>query len=180
MTNSESHGFIVWLTGLPASGKTTIAHFMQKQLANEGIKTIVIDSDQMRKILTPDPTYDDAERSWFYRALTDLALWLAQNELNVLIAATANRRAYRVPIRQRAEHYAEVFVKCDLEICIQRDPKGIYARALRDETRTVPGMGSPYEAPFTPEVIIDSGEYPAETAATIVISELRASGTILS
>ena len=88
-------GFVLWFTGRPAAGKTTLARAVQQALTARQIHTVLLDSDELRKLLTPQPTYSDAERDWFYSVVAGLAAWLARSGINVLIAATANRRAYR-------------------------------------------------------------------------------------
>jgi adenylylsulfate kinase len=123
-----TNAFALWFTGLPAAGKTTLARAVQRQLADRDVQTLLLDSDEMRMILTPQPTYAAEEREWFYRVLADLAAWLVRNGINVLIAATANRRAYRQRARQQIARFGEVYVRCGLATCQRRDPKGIYAR----------------------------------------------------
>lgn len=166
-------GFVIWLTGLPASGKTSLAIALQKRLAQLGIHAVVLDSDEMRAILTPQPTYSDAERCWFYNVLVHWAAWLANNGINVLIAATGNRRIYRHQAREQIERFAEIYVKCPLDVCQRRDPKGIYARAYDGDADTVPGIGAIYEAPFDPEVTIDTSQGFPTTAADSVILQLQ-------
>ena len=167
MTN---RGFVIWLTGLPAAGKTSLAYALQEKLDEEGIKTIIIDSDDFREILTPHPTYTEAERRWFYEVLAWLAAWLAQNGINVIVAATANLRIYRDRAREQIERFAEVYVKCPLSLCRERDPKGIYALADANQSDTVPGIGAPYEPPFMPEAEVDMSQLlPTEAADSALI-----------
>ena len=145
-------GFVVWFTGLPASGKTSLAYAMQAALAAQGdIQTVVLDSDELRAVLTPKPTYSAAERDWFYGVMSYLAAWLARDGVNVLIAATANRRRYRDEARRQIARFAEVHVVCSLAECQARDPKGIYKQAQAGEATFVPGVGATYEAPLQAE-----------------------------
>lgn len=170
MTN---RGFVLWLTGLPAAGKTSLAYALQEKLDEEGIKTVIIDSDDFREILTPHPTYTEAERRWFYGALARLAAWLAQNGINVIVAATANLHIYRDRARAQIERFAEVYVKCPLPLCRERDPKGIYALADANQSDTVPGIGAPYEPPFMPEAEVDMSRLLPTEAADSVLIQLR-------
>ena len=165
-------GFVLWLTGLPASGKTTLAYALRQKLAANGVPAVVLDSDELRRILTPQPSYDAAERDWFYGVLGQLAGLLAKDGVNVLVAATANRRRYRDQARQQLTRFAEVYVRCDLATCQQRDPKGIYAQAQSGTAVSVPGVGSSYEPPTEPEIAVDTTLLTADEAATAVYHQL--------
>lgn len=158
-------GFTIWFTGLPASGKTSLAKAMQQLLSSEQIHCVVLDSDELRLILTPEPTYSNEERDWFYHVIAQFAGWLSKNGINVLISATANRRCYRDAARKQIARFAEVYVKCSLDICQLRDPKGIYAQSEQEEANTVPGVGTSYEPPIDPEVTVDTATlFPIEAA----------------
>lgn len=172
----QAAGFAIWFTGLPASGKTTLAHVVQQQLTAQGIFALLLDSDELRTILTPQPTYSEAERDWFYTALAGLAAWLTRNGINLLIAATANRRAYRQAAREQIARFAEVYVQCSLSMCRQRDPKGIYALAQSQPTSTVPGLGSHFEPPLAPEVIVNTELQTPTDAAASVLQAMRKMG----
>lgn len=166
-------GFVLWLTGLPASGKSMLAQVLHAKLTEQGICTSILDSDMLRVILTPEPDYTPQERNWFYITLTSLAALLAHSGVNVIIAATGNRRTYREAARLRITRFAEVYVVCPLEICQQRDPKGIYAQSRAGEADRVPGIGVPYEPPLLPEVIVDTGQLTPVEAAQVVLTELH-------
>ncbi|MFN8446289.1 MAG: adenylyl-sulfate kinase [Caldilineaceae bacterium] len=168
-----SLGFVLWFSGLPASGKTTLARAVQQQLAERSIQSVIFDSDELRQILTPTPTYSEKERDWFYTAIAGLATLLAQNGVNLLIAATANRAHYRQQARQQIARFAEVYVHCSLETCRQRDPKGIYQRAVSGAATQVPGVGAMFEIPNAPEVTVDSETLTPEQGARQVIEELK-------
>jgi len=121
-------GWTVWLTGLPASGKTTIALHLQQKLLHCGSSAILLDSDAVRAILTPTPRYRAAERDDFYARLTLLAGLLTAQGFNAIVAATANRRAHRDQARNRLPRFLEIWVRCSLAVCQARDPKGLYGR----------------------------------------------------
>ncbi len=169
-------GFVVWLTGLPSSGKTTLAHALGRLLAERGIDAALLDSDELRRRLTPNPTYSDGERDGFYRTLAILAELLAAHGVNVLIAATAPKREHRQAARDRISRFAEVHVDCPPEVCRARDPKGLWRRADRGEINTLPGAGAPYEAPEAPEVRIDTSCRPVDAAAREILAQLDAQG----
>jgi adenylylsulfate kinase len=169
-------GFAIWLTGLPSSGKTTLAHALSRLLAERGIAVQILDSDELRRRLTPDPTYSAEERDWFYDIVTFLAELLTTNGVNVLIAATASRRAYRQVVRERIVRFVEVHVSCPPEVCRARDPKGLWERADRGEITNLPGAGALYEAPDAPEARVDTARYSAQEAAHRILKRLDALG----
>ena len=172
MTGRAGEGFAIWLTGLPSSGKTTLAHGLSRLLAQRGIATQVLDSDELRRKLTPNPTYTSEERDWFYDVVTFLAELLTGNGVHVLIAATASRRAYREAARDRITRFAEVYAQCPPEVCRARDVKGFWARADRGQITALPGAGAPYEPPISPEATVNTVRYPAEAAARKVMAQL--------
>lgn len=171
-------GPVIWLTGPPASGKSTLAEILAVRLAEEGRAVEILDTDVLRKVLTPRPTYGDEERDWFYDVLARLAGLLSGHGITVLVAATAHRRAYRERARLRLPRFAEVYVRCSLEACRRRDPKGLYARARRGGTSTLPGAQEPYEEPRRPEAIVDTESLSPSRAADSVIEQLRRAGLI--
>ncbi len=176
MAGRGGPGFVVWLTGLPSSGKTTLAHALACLLDGQGIDVAVLDSDEMRRRLTPHPTYSAEERDGFYRTLAVLAELLATHGVNVLIAATASRRDHRRAARERIARFAEVYVDCPPDVCRARDPKGLWRQAERDEITNLPGAGAPYEAPETPEVRVDTSRRPVEATAREIWARLDAQG----
>lgn len=165
-------GFAIWFTGLPAAGKTTLAHTVQLRLATHGIYSVLLDSDKMRRFFTPNPTYSDRERDWFYGTLVELAIGLTHDGYNVMIAATGNLRSYRDAARSQIARFAEVYVHCSPATLRQRDPKGLYAAAQADPENRIPGLGSRYEPPLHPEVTVDTDRYAPAAAAEFVIRQL--------
>jgi len=158
--------FAVWLTGLPASGKSTVARALAKTLDNRGVDCEVLESDQLRKILTPHPRYDEAEREDFYRQVAYIGALLVRHGVAVLFDATAHRRSYRDRARSEIPNFLEVYVACPLEVCIARDPKGIYGAAAPGGQ--VPGLQAPYEPPREPDVLIHGDrDHPDESAKRI-------------
>lgn len=153
---TRHQAFAIWLTGLPASGKSAIVSVLRPQLEALGLVVEVLESDAVRRILTPAPTYSKAERDLFYRALAYTGQRLVGHGVTVIFDATANVQAYRDYARQGIPRFAEVAIECPLEVCIQRDRKGTYQRGQRGETSTVPGLQVSYEAPVDPELRIDT------------------------
>lgn len=165
-------GFAVWVTGLPASGKSSISRELADLLRARGLIVIVLESDVMRRILTPEPDYSDEERDRFYRQLALIGEVVAKNGGNVIFDATGNRRAYRDYARKRISRYLEIYVDCPLAICRKRDPKGIYANAALNKATTVPGLQSPYEPPSVPELVLD-GQAPVRQSADRILDKLK-------
>ena len=161
-------GFAIWITGIPASGKTSITRELVKALAVRGIPVVVLESDEMRKILTPVPTYDQKERDAFYRALALIGGVITRSGVPVIFDATANKRAYREYARTLIPRFVEAYITCPLEICMKRDPKGIYGRAVAGKTSTVPGIQATYEPPDNPDITLDGRNPPAAAADTVL------------
>jgi adenylylsulfate kinase len=167
---SAKPGIVVWFTGLPASGKSTLANRVRERLGD----AVVLDSDAMREVLGAGD-YTRTDRDAFYRTLGRLADLLARQGHVVLVAATAPRRAYRDAVRALAPGFVEVHVRTALELCEQRDRKGLYARARAGQAPTLPGIGEPYEPPLAPEVVATGGEDDqAVTAIVQLVAQARA------
>lgn len=162
----------VWITGLPASGKSTIAAELRTQLAARGVDVAVLESDELRKIFTPHPHYDPEERDIFYRQMVYVGALLTRHGVAVIFDATANRRAYRDWARQEIPKFLEVYVECPLATCMVRDPKGIYRQAREGAAETVPGLQTEYEVPEKPEIILHGDRDKPEDAARKVIAKL--------
>ena len=170
MTNT---GFVLWFVGRPAAGKSTIADLLHEELTKAGMASCVLDSDELRAILTPQPTFSDRERDWFYAALVGLAGVLARNGVHVLIAATGQRQAYRAAAYAQLPHFAEVYVQCSLTTCQERDPKGLYARAQAGAIEQLPGAGAVFEPPVAPALTIDTEQQTPAEAVALVLATFR-------
>jgi len=171
-------GAVVWVTGLPASGKSTLARRVRDRLRGAGVAAAVLDGDAVRAALVPAPGYSEAERAAFYETLGNLAAALAEDGLVAIVAATASRRAFRDRVRARLSsgaeareglssgaearedvaRFVEVLVDVPPETCAARDPKGLWARARAGAAPDLPGAGAPYERPAAPEVVARGGE----------------------
>lgn len=171
--DNGSQAFAIWLTGLPASGKSTIARELHTQLETSGHAIEVLESDAVRQVLTPHPTYAVAERDLFYRALALMGARLVAHGVTVIFDATATKRAYRDFARTLIPKFIEVAVECPLELAMQRDYKGTYQRGLTGQSSTVPGLQDPYEAPLKPEVRIDTTKLSANEAAGKVLAAVK-------
>jgi adenylylsulfate kinase len=168
---SLTQGFAVWITGLPASGKSSITRELMKILDARGVPVVVLESDDMRKILTPEPTYSEKEREHFYRALVLIGELITRRGMNVIFDATANQRGYRDHARSLIRKFVEVYVDCPLEVCMKRDPKGIYQSATSGKASTVPGVQASYEPPLHPEITLDCQD-PPEAGADAIVNKI--------
>lgn len=165
-------GWILWLTGLPASGKTTVARALKHKLSERGVAAILLDSDEVRRILVPNAGYTPAERDQFYARLVDFAAGRARAGEHVIIAATGSRRCYRAAARAQFARFAEVWVRCPAAICRARDPKGLYAQASASAISNLPGSDAGYEPPEAPEAIVDTDRQTPEQAAETVLTSI--------
>jgi adenylylsulfate kinase len=176
MPSDRAPAFAVWLTGLPASGKSTVARALAAELAAKGDRAAVLESDTVRREITPNACYGEADRDAFYATLAYLARVLVLHGVPVIVDATANLRAYRDRAREAIPRFLEVHVRCTLAVCQVRDPKGIYRRAAEGTARNVPGVSAPYEPPLSPEVVVDGERDDPEAAARRIVSALEKNG----
>lgn len=153
---------VVWITGAPSAGKSTLAARLLERLREQRLPACVLDGDDVRACLVPQLGYTPAERDAFYATLSNLAALLARQSLVVLVAATAQRREFRARARALAPAFLEVWVDTSLEECAARDAKGLYAASKAGTLTDVPGAGVEYEPPEHPDVVAHGGH---DTAA---------------
>jgi adenylylsulfate kinase len=179
VATESARAFAIWITGLPGSGKSTLAKALTSELRERGVNVAVLESDTLRKVFTPEPTYEEFERIRFYSQMVYVGKILLDHGIQVIFDATANRRAWREEARRRIPRFLEVYVDTPLETCAARDPKGIYQRARQGEAHNVPGLQAEYEAPEKPEVIV-AGERESPTdAAHRIVSKLAENGWLI-
>lgn len=175
-------GWAIWITGLPGSGKSTIASILKRKLLREGTHVQIVSVEMLRKVLTPKPSWSEEERDMVYGALVYFASLLTRNNVNVIIDATANRKRYRDAARRSIRRFAEVYLKCPLEVCIEREirrkkrfgaPAKIYYKAKTGASRTVPGVGVPFEEPPNPELVLETSKLRASACADKIVDFLR-------
>ncbi len=150
--------FALWLTGRPASGKSTIARALAAELARRGVRAAILESDELRKVFTPRPTYTEEERETFYGSLAFIGKLLVAHGVPVIFDATANRRRWRDAARAAIPRFVEVFVDAPVEVCAARDPKGLYRQAREGAVATLPGVGADYEPPLRPELEVHADQ----------------------
>jgi adenylylsulfate kinase len=162
-------GAVVWVTGLPASGKSTFARRLVARLAGRGRPAVLLDGDAVRAALVPPPGHDPAARRALYETLGNLALALAADGQVAVVAATAHLRAFRDRVRERAPRFVEVLLDVPAEVCAARDPKGLWALARAGGAPELPGPGVAYERPLAPEVVATGGEDENALSAAIAL-----------
>jgi len=167
--------FALWITGLPASGKSSITAALVSRLHKRSIDPVILESDTFRKYFTPHSTHSEEDRVLFYQGVVEVAAMFLERWVPVIIDATGNRKAYRLHARERFPKFAEVFVDCPPEICIERDPKGIYRQGLQGTASAVPGLQAEYEPPMHPEIHIRSDREDPEEGARQILDFLISS-----
>jgi adenylylsulfate kinase len=162
---------VVWITGRPGAGKSTLGRSVAARLRDAGVACALLDGDEVRGALARPAGQGPAERDAFYMALAQLAALLACQGLVVVVPATANRRAHREAARALAPRFVEVHVATSGEECERRDPKGLYARVRAGTAARLPGADDPYEDPIAADVTASGGE-DARAALAIVAAVL--------
>jgi len=167
---------VLWITGLPGSGKSTVAVAINKIIPD----AVILRMDDLRKIVTPEPTYSESEREYVYRALVYTAKTLYGLGHTVIIDATGNKKSWRALARDLIPDFFEVYLECPLELCIEREkrrtdthgaPKDIYEKSKAGAP--VPGLNVPYEEPEKPELIIDIVKESPEDAAKRIVRLMK-------
>ena len=174
------HPCVVWFTGVPASGKSTIANLVEQQLFAQGRHTYLLDGDNVRHGLNRDLGFSAPERVENIRRVGEVARLMVDAGLIVLVTLVSPYRAERDAVRARLEpgELFEVFVDAPLAVVQARDPKGLYRKAAAGQATGVTGVDAPYEAPLTPELHLSTAEFSAQDAAAKVLRMLTAAGVL--
>ena len=168
----KGQGAVIWFTGVPASGKSTIAKIVENELRNRGLPVENLDADEVRANLSPNLGYTTEARDENTKRLAWMSEMLSKYGVNVIVAAVSPLRSHRDRARRWCSKFVEVFLDCPIEVCRVRDPKGLYARASRGEVSDIAGMHMPYEVPERPELHCHTDKTDAETCAQMAMDKL--------
>jgi adenylyl-sulfate kinase len=169
MNKKRNRGFTLWFTGLPCSGKSTLAEILAKDLEQRGRGVEILDGDVVRTNLTKGLTFSKEDRDENIRRIGFVCGLLSKHGAIAISAAISPYRAVRDEVRSKIENFVEVFVDTPLELCIQRDVKGMYKKAIAGEMKNFTGISDPYEPPLNPELVIETqNEGPEQSAARIL------------
>lgn len=151
-------GIILWFTGLSGSGKSTIANALEKELYKKGIHTYLLDGDNIRYGINRNLGFSSEDRKENIRRIAEIGKMFVDAGIVVLVAAISPFKEDRYAARKTVsdEEFVEIYVKCSMEECEKRDPKGLYKKARSGEIKEFTGITQPYEEPVNPEVIVDT------------------------
>ncbi|MGZ3159140.1 MAG: adenylyl-sulfate kinase [Burkholderiaceae bacterium] len=160
-------GVVVWITGLPGSGKTTIAHTVEQNLYQFGMQTLVLDGDNIRHGLCADLGFSVSDRNENVRRTSEVAKLFLEQGIVVLVALVSPIRSAREKVRELipADDFFEIYCKCPLSVCKERDPKGLYAKVESGTIHEFTGISSPYEEPLNPALTLDTADESVEESA---------------
>jgi adenylylsulfate kinase len=173
-------GVAVWFTGLSGSGKSTIAHLVEEQLHQRGCRTYTLDGDNVRHGLCSDLGFSEKDRAENIRRIAEMVKLFLDAGIIALTAFISPLREHRELVRRLVgpDCFVEVYCACPLEICEQRDVKGLYRRARAGEIKEFTGISAPYEAPLEPDLEVHTHRMPIEECAEQVVRRLRERGVI--
>ncbi len=165
----------IWFTGLPSSGKSTIAHSVEKELYKLGIRTYTLDGDNVRHGLCSDLGFSPEDRAENLRRITEMIKLFLDAGLVVLSAFVSPYEKDRKRIKEAigAENFILVYCKCPVEVCEKRDPKGMYQKAKKGEIKNYTGVSAPYEEPENPDLVLETHFLTIEESVQKVLSLIK-------
>ncbi|NOT98150.1 MAG: adenylyl-sulfate kinase [Sideroxydans sp.] len=171
---------VLWFTGLSGSGKSTLAHAVEERLHQMDCRTFVLDGDNVRHGLCGDLGFSEQDRIENIRRAGEVAKLFLEAGVITLTAFISPFESDRKKVRSLFSHgdFLEIYCHCPLEVCEDRDVKGIYKRARAGEVKSFTGVSSPYEAPTTPELVVDSDQMSLDESIDLVLNLLRERGVI--
>jgi len=178
MKQKDDQGFVVWLTGLPGSGKTTIAQRLLRELKARNLKVELFDGDEVRRNLSKGLGFSKEDRDTHNKRIIYVCKLLTRNGVNTIVSLISPYRSTRAYARENLPKFVEVYLKCSIEECIKRDPKGLYKKALAGEITNMTGIQDPYEEPLNPEVLLDTEHDSSKNNVAKVIKKLEELGYI--
>ena len=163
---------VIWLTGIPGSGKTTLALELQKHYEKKGSPIEILDGDEIRKTLSKDLEFSPEDRKKHNRRVIFVAKILAKNGVTTIIPLISPYRETRANARKEIPNFVEVWVKASVDECKKRDPKGLYKKAMAGEIKNLTGLQAPYEEPQNPELVLDTEKHSIEESVELITSTL--------
>ncbi|SOC13129.1 adenylylsulfate kinase [Ureibacillus xyleni] len=172
---NNHHSFVLWFTGLSASGKSSIANAVARKLFEDGNQSFVLDGDNIRHGLNKNLGFDEESRKENIRRIGEVSKLFVESGQIVLTAFISPYKEDRNVVRALVEdgEFIEIFVQCSIEECERRDPKGLYTKARNGEIPNFTGISAPYEAPDNPELVVDSEKFSVEECTDQIISFLK-------
>ncbi|MFA9556960.1 adenylyl-sulfate kinase [Evansella sp. AB-rgal1] len=169
------NGMILWFTGLSGSGKSTIANLLEKDLHDQTVHTYLLDGDNVRHGINKNLGFSSQDRKENIRRIAEIGKLFVDAGIVVLVAAISPFKEDRAAARDLFTHgdFVEIYVKCSLEECEKRDPKGLYKKARKGEIKEFTGVTHPYEEPVNPEIIIDTTKQNSEQSVNEITSFLK-------
>jgi adenylylsulfate kinase len=174
----KNKGFTLWFTGLPCSGKSTLAQLVARELERRGRGVEILDGDVVRTHLTKGLGFSKEDRDENIKRIGFVCMLLSKHGAVAVAAAISPYRAIRDGVRATIENFVEVYVNTPLEVCIQRDVKGMYKKALAGEMKNFTGVDDPYEAPLNPELVIETQNETPEVSAGRILRLLEQRGLV--
>ena len=174
-----SQSFVIWLTGIPGSGKTTIAKALEPKFREMGLKLELLDGDVVRRELSPELGFTKQDRETHAKRVVYLCKILSRNGVSSIVSLISPYREFRSYARKEIGNaFVEVYVKASVDECIKRDPKGLYKKALAGEIKDLTGLQDTYEEPLNPEVLVSTEQETVEESANKIVSRLKELGYI--
>ena len=182
MENSvdNQRGFTLWFTGLSGAGKTTISEIVEHELKERGRRVEVLDGDIVRTNLSKGLTFSRDDRNINVLRIGFVANLLTRNGVAVIVSAISPYKEARDQVRRRVVDFVEVFVDAPLEVCAERDVKGLYKKAFAGEIEGFTGVSDPYEPPVAPDLVLKTDEEEPQESARKVIEKLEFFGYLWS
>lgn len=174
----RNEGFVLWFTGLSGSGKTTIARAVAPILKERGLRVEQLDGDIVRQSLTSDLGFTKEDRDENLKRVTFVAKLLSRNGVTVLSSFISPYAATRDYIRSEVTNFIEVYVSAPLDVCAERDVKGLYKQAYKGEIDNFTGVSDPYEAPVAPDISLPTHEQRLEESVATLLTYLEARGYV--
>ncbi len=172
----SDQGFVLWFTGPPGAGKTTLAERLMTIFIEGGRRVEMLDGDEIRKGLSRDLGFSKEDREKHNERVIFVAKLLSRNGVVTLVPLISPYREVRMKARNEISNFIEIYVKCPLDILIKRDPKGLYKKALAGEITNLTGLQAPYEEPLSPEIAIDTNTQTVEESVNTILNYLRTKG----